>query len=198
MRSQQHIFDSITFSTRDEVDNWHSNIQKGNSRIPSYVHLAVFRFISSWNDPALFGRVLKGFCSLETLSVYRSAVPDQLVGPISRGEFGRGITALCLRHPHCDLSTITSIVFSLPNLKKLTVVFNGMGSGQPSSIPSVEPQRLPLDLLELCDDANGVAQALIQSRLASRCICLDNAISSVHRLLAVSSRALVALMFEGV
>ena len=130
--------------------------------------------------------------------MYRSAVPDQLVGPISRGEFGRGITALYLRHPHCDLSTITSIVVSLPNLKKLTVVFNGMGSGQPSSIPSVEPQRLPLDLLELCDDANGVAEALIQSRLASRCICLDNAISSVHRLLAVSSKVLVALMFEGV
>ena len=198
MRSQQRLFDSITFSACNRVDHWHSDIQRGNSRIPSYVHSARFRFISSWNDPTLFGRVLKGLCSLKALSVHRSPIPDQLIGHISRGEFGRGITALYLRHPNCGLSTITSIIFSLPSLKKLTVVFNGMGSSQPLSTPSVEPQKRLLDLLELGDDANGVVEALIQYRLASRCICLHNAISSVHRLLAISSETLVALMFGGV
>ena len=47
----------------------------------------------AWNEPTLPGRVLKGFPSLTTLLIYESMIPDELLGQISRGEFGRGITA---------------------------------------------------------------------------------------------------------
>ena len=90
----------------------------------------------------------------------------------------------------------TSMILSLPDLKKVTVT---AASEKPSRQPlstSIAPQR-SLDLLELYSYSNEIAEALIQARLTSRCICLGSAISSVHRLLATSSEKLVALMLEG-
>ena len=198
-RSQQRILDSITFPSHDMVDRWYSDVQRGSDdRIVSYVGFAKFRGIDSWNEPTLFGRVLKGLCSLTTLEVNRCAISDELPGQILRGEFGRGITKLCLWIPDCNLSTIASMILSLPDLKKVTVT---AASEKPSKQPlstSIPPQRRSLDLLELYSYSNEVAEALIQARLTSRCICFGGAISSVHRLLATSSETLVALMLDGV
>ena len=197
-RSQQRTFDSIAFSSQDKVDRWYSDVQRGGNRVVSYVRSAKFRGIVSWNEPALFGLVLKGLCSLETLNVHGCAIPDKLPGQILCGEFGRGILNLSLRLPRCSsFSTAASMILSLPDLKKLSVTFNKKPPIQPLSTP-IAPQRRSLDLLELYLYSNDVAEALIQAQLTSRCICLGGAISSVHRLLATSSETLVALMLEGV
>ena len=180
------------------MDLWYSDVQRGrDDRIVSYVGFAKFRGIDSWNEPTLFGRVLKGLCSLTTLEVNRCAISDGLPGQILRGEFDRGITKLCLRFPYCNLSTIASMILSLPDLKKVTVT---AASEKPSRQPlstSIAPQGRSLDLLELYSYSNEVAEALIQARVTSRCICLGSGISSVHWLLAISSKTLVALMLEG-
>ena len=195
--SQQRNFVSITFRSQDNVYHWLSNVQSGQNKIVPYIRSAQFRNISSWNKPTLFCRALQGFCSLTTLSVYRSMIPDELLGHISRGEFGRGITALYLEYPQCELSTIISMILSLPDLRKLVAKSGGTTSSQQPSTSSVAPCRGPFDLLGLYYGANGIAEALIQSRIASRYICLGAAISSVHQLLALSSESLKVLMLEG-
>ena len=196
-RSQQRIFDSIVFSSQDKVDRWYSDVQRGRNGVVSYVRSAKFHDIGSWNEPTLFGLVLKGFCSLETLYVHGCAIPDELPGQILCGEFGRGITNLCLRRPYCSLSTIVSMILLLPDLEKVAVTSTKKSPKQPLSTP-IAPQRRSLDLLELYLHSNEVAEALSQARLTSHCICLGRAISSVHRLVAVSSETLVELMLEGV
>jgi hypothetical protein len=196
-RSQQLVLRSIAFSSENEVGHWYLDIQRSQGRIVSYVHSVEFRKIRSWNEPELLSCVLKGFCSLKSLKTSGCAIPDELVDQISREEFGRGITTLSLRFPHCRLSTITSVILSLPDLKKLTVVLDDKTSGQPLPT-SIAPRRRSLDLLELRMCANEVAEALIRSRFTFRHISLGSLISSIHRLIAVSSETLVVLTLEGV
>ena len=196
-RSQRRVLHSIIFYSEDEVDRWHSDIQRARNRIESYVQSVQFFDIRSWNEPGSFGRVLKGFCSLKTLKMFECAIPAGLADQISRGEFGGGITTLSLQFLRCRLSTITSVILSLSNLKNLTVTLYETPSGQPLST-SIAPPRRSLDRLELRLYANEVAEALIQSRFTCRYIHLGSFISSVHRLLTVSSETLVVLTLEGV
>jgi hypothetical protein len=198
-RSQQRIFyfTTVTFHSEHQVDCWHSDFQRGQNQIIPYVRCVEFSCIDSWGEPALFGRVLEDFCSLKTLKLYGCAIPDELPGQILHGRFGDGIIILSLRFPICDLSTITSMVQSLPNVKKLAVGVDWMMSQRHLPASNISQGR-SFDVLELYDDANGVAEAFIQSRFTSRRICLGGGISSVHRLVAISSRLLVALMLEGV
>ena len=196
-RSQQRIFDSIVLSSQSKMNHWCSIVQRSQNRIVSYVHSVEFYEIHSWDEPELFGRVIRGFCSLERLKVWRCAIPEVLAHQISRGELGGGITTLSLQFPSCDLSTIISMVLSLPELKKLEVTLGGEPSIQSSST-SIASRGRSLDLLELLLHANEVAEVLIQSRFTFRHICLGSSISSVHRLLTISSKALVSLTLEGV
>ena len=195
-RSQQRILSSITFFSQDKVDRWHSDVKMGRNGTASYVRSVTFYHIYLWNEPALFFRVLKGLHSLRTLETFRCAIPNELVDQISCGEFGDGITTLSLRFPNCELSAITSMILSLPNLKKLAVSLDYATSIQPPST-SIAPRRGSLDVLDLYTYANEVAEALIRSRFTSRYIRLGNLISSVHRLLAVSSETLEVLALEG-
>ena len=196
-RSQQRILYSITAISEARVNRWHADIQGGKKQIASYVRCVELRYISSWDEPAVFGRILSDFCSLKKLKVDECAIPGELPGQILHGKLGGGITILSLWCPRCNLSTIISMVLSFPNLKKLTVAVDEIISRQPSPA-SIVSQRRSLDVLELHDHANKVAEALIQFRFTSRCICLGSSISSGHRLLAISSEMLVALMLKGV
>ena len=197
-RSQRRIFGRIQFFSSDQVNRWYSVIQRDGSRILPYVHSVEFQCINSWNDPPLLGRVLKGLCSLTMLGVYECAIPDELPGQILRGEFGRGITTLSLEFPFGKISTMTSMILSLPDLKKLIVRFDETKFGQPSSTSGlIASQRRSLDVLELYLYPNKVAEALLQSRFTSRYISLNVAIPSAHRLLAISSETLVALTLGG-
>ena len=195
-RSQQRILYSITAISEARVNRWHADIQGGKKQIASYVRCVELRYISSWDEPAIFGRILSDFCSLKRLEVDECAIPGELPGQILRGKLGGGITILYLWFPRCNLSTIISMVPSFPNLKKLTVAVDEITSRQPSPA-SIVSQRRSLDVLELYDHANKVAEAFIQFRFTSRCICLDSSISNGHRLLAISSEMLVALTLKG-
>ena len=195
-RSQQCLFDHITFCSEDKMNRWHSDVQGGRNRIVSYVRSAEFHSVSQV-EPTLVGYVLKGLRSLKTLRAYRCPTPDDLPGQISRGEFGRGITTLSLISPFCDTSTITSMILSLPELKKLTVRVDHLDSTPRRPLPTSTVSRRSLDLLELYHLTNDVAETLIQSRFTFRYICLGGGISRVHQLLAISSRTLVALTLKG-
>ena len=200
-KSQRRIFNSIRLSTEDKVNRWHPDIQRGRNRIVPYVHSVELHKISSWNEPTLPGRVLKGFLSLKTLVVHQSAIPDELLAQISRGEFGRGITTLHIRFPLCKLSAIISMIFSLPDLKDLTVSLDQTPPGRLPSTPPVAPKRGPLDRLELYHygyEKNGITETLIQSRLTFRCLRSTCHLRNILRLLAISSETLVRLEVSGV
>ena len=200
-RSQRRIFNSIRLSTEDKVNRWHPDIQRGRHRIVSYVHSVEFHGISSWSEPTLPGRVLKGFLSLKTLVVYKSKIPDELPAQISRGEFGRGITALHVEFPLCELSTIISMIFSLPDLKEVTVSLNQTAPGRLPSTPPVAPKRGPLDRLELHHygyHKSGITETLIQSRLTFRCLSSTCHDRNILRLLTISLETLVRLEVSGV
>lgn len=151
----------------------------------------------AWNEPTLPGRVLKGFPSLTTLLIYEFMIPDELLGQISRGEFGRGIAAVHIWYPRCALSMIMSVILSLPDLKHLSVSLKEMALGQPSSMSSVAPRRL-LDWLELWQHTSGVSEALVQSQFTSEYLCSGCNDSNAHRIIVLSSRTLVGLVLEGV
>jgi hypothetical protein len=53
-------------------------------------------YLRDWAKPVLFSRMLGTLSSLTALSMYATEIPDELPGHISRGEFGKGITALYL------------------------------------------------------------------------------------------------------
>ena len=197
-RSQQRILASITFRSQCEVGRWHSDVQGGQNKILSYVRSVQFRCINSWNDPALPGRVLKGFPSLTTLEVYGTVIPDELLDQTSRGEFGRTINNLQIRFPRCALSAIISMILSFPELKELTVSLEKTALEQPVSTSSVTQKRGSLDWLGLWGHTGGISEALIQLQFTSRHLCLGSNNSNAHRLLALSSETLVGLWLEGV
>ena len=197
-RSHRRAFGLIRFRSEYEVDRWHSDIQGGQNRILSYVRSVQFRRITSWNEPTLPGRVLKGFPLLTALVVYGSMIPDELLGQISRGEFGRGITALYALFPLCTLSVIMHLILSFPDLKELMVSLNELEPGQPSLTSSTTPKTRLLDWLELWRYTSGVSEALIQSQFTSKHLCLGCNDSNVHQLLALSSGTLVGPQLEGV
>ena len=194
-RSQQRAFGFMRFLSEYEVDRWHSDIQGERSKILSYVHTVQFRSISSWwNEPALPGRVLKGFPSLTTLMIHASVIPDELPGQISRGEFGRGITTLYILYPFCLLSVTVSLILSLPDLKELAVSLNHQGGV--SSASSVTPKTL--ERLELRQHTSGVSEVLIRSQFKSKYLCLGSNDSNAQRLFALSAETLVGLRLDGV
>ena len=196
-RSQQRAFDSISFASEDRVNRWHTDIQKDPGGISSYIERAEFCAIT-WDEPALFSRVLRRFCSLKQLLVYKTGIPDELPGHLSHGEFGEGITVLSLWFPHCTLSTMVSLVLSFPNLKYLAIEPQRDMSREPLLARSVVSRKEPLDLLALCGNADGVAEALVQNQFVSRCLILDiYYISGVQRLLSFSSKTVVELTLDG-
>ena len=52
-------------------------------------------------------------------------IPDEFPGHISCGEFGKGIITLDLDSIYCRLPTLTSMILSLPDLKKLRIKHYG-------------------------------------------------------------------------
>ena len=197
-KSQQLAFDTIVFSSEYIVNRWCKNIPQGSDGILSYVRHARFERIHSWNEPALFSRILGNLSSLTALSVCRTKIPDELPDHISRGEFGKGITALYLRSPNCTVATTRSVILSLPNLKKLRVSIYEAKPEESPPIHSIAPQRGPLDSLELDGDADGIRECLVKSRFISSRLSLDVRIADVGQLILLSSDMVVELKLCGV
>jgi hypothetical protein len=173
-KSQRRVLSTISFSSEDEVNRWCTDIPRDSDGISSYVRHVKIGISPCWAEPALFSRMLGTLSSLTTLSIYATEIPDELPGHISRGEFGKGITVLYLRYPHCTLATMTSMILSLPDLKELSVQEEcRFTSEEPLPTYSVTPQRRPLDSLELHGYVGGIGEALAKSRFISSRLSLD-------------------------
>jgi len=196
-KSQQRAFDTISFSSEDEVNRWCTDIPHSSDGISSYVRHVKIEEISSWAEPALLSRMLESLSSLTTLSMDTTEIPDELPGRISCGEFGNGITALYLDIPSCTPATMTSMILSLPNLKELYIGDWEIMPGGPLPTHPVTPQRPPLDSLELRGWWGGVGKALAKSRLTFSRISSDIGITDIAELLLVSSETLVELKLCG-
>ena len=197
-KSQQRAFDTISFFSEGEVNRWCTDIPHSSDGISSYVHHLRIEGISSWAEPALLSRMLESLSSLTALSMDATEIPDELPDHISRGEFGKGITALCLRFPSDAFATMTSMIFSLPNLKELCVEHCQVIPVGLLPTHPVTPQRGPLNSLELRGLWGGVGEALAESRLTFSRISSDVGITDITQLLLVSSETLVELKLYGV
>ena len=190
--SQQRALDTILFSSEDEVNRWCTDVPRDSDGISSYVrHVGVE--VVSWTEPALLSRMLGSLSSLTALSMYKSEIPDELPGRISRGEFGNGITALYLGFTRYTSATVISMIFSLPNLKELYIEFCNVMPEGPLPTHSVTPQRRSLNSLELHGCCSGIGEALAKSRFTSSRLCLDAHIKGAAQLLLLSSKTVVEL-----
>ena len=118
-------------------------------------------------------------------------IPDEFLGHISCGEFGKGIIALDLDSIYCRLPTLTSMILSLPDLKKLRIKHYGAIPEGPLPTCPVTPGRGPLDSLELLGHVDEIGEALAESRLTSRHLSLDVSFTNVGWLLSLSSETAV-------
>jgi hypothetical protein len=197
-KSQQRAFSAISFQSEDEVSRWCKGIPRDSDGISSYVRRVTVKYIRDWTEPVLFNRLLGTLSSLTTLSMYKTEIPDELPGHISRGEFGKGITVLYLLYQHCTLATMTSMVLSLPDLKELSIEQCRFTSEGPLPTYSITPQSRPLDSLELHGYVGGIGKALAKSRLTSNRLTMDVDTPGMEQLLMLSSEAMVELILRGV
>jgi hypothetical protein len=197
-KSQRRVLSVISFKHEVGVNRWCTDIPQYSDGISSYVRCVKVKFIRRWAEPARLNRMLGTLSSLTTLSMYATVIPHGLPGYISRGEFGKRITVLYLRSPHCTLTTITSMILSLPNLKELSIEECRFLSEELLPIHSVTPQRQPLDSLELQGYVGGIGEALAKFRFISTHLSLGVDIRGVEQLLMLSSGAVVELILRGV
>jgi len=198
LKSQRRAFETILFSSEEEVNRWCTDIPWGSGGISSYIRHIQIDEIFSWAEPALLGRMLGTLSLLTTLWVDETEIPDELPGHISRGVFGKGITTLYLHSPRCTLTTIISMILSLPDLKELGVEGWTATSGEPPPTYSATPRGRLLHSLELEGDVGGIGEALAKSRFMTSCLSLDVHIPEVEQLLMVSSETVVELKLCGV
>ena len=196
-RSQQRTFNCIVIESEYAAYLWCKNVSQESDGTSSFVHFAHFIDIPQWNDPTLFGRVLKGLASLTALWVFDTGIPDELQDRISRGELGKEITTLGFLFPLCTHATMMSLVLSLPSLKKLVVQGNGLTSGESPPVHLVTSCGGPLDRLLLRGDVNGVGETLVKSRFMSRRLILDLSIPCAEQLIALSAETMVELQLYG-
>jgi hypothetical protein len=193
-KSQQRFLSTISFSSEYKMNRWCADFPRGG--ISSYVRFVKIEYYRG--NPALLSRTLETLSSLTTLSMYQAKITDELSGHISRGGFGKGITALCLCYPRCTLATVTSMILSLPDLRELCIIECRFVSEEPLPAYSVTPQRRPLGSLELHGYVGGIGEALAKSRSISSRLSLCVEVTGVEQLLMVSSEAVVELILHGV
>ena len=196
-RSQECLFTVVDFSSERDLVLWCANIPQGPGGIPSYVRTVRFQDIPTWDEPALFGRVLKTFTSMTSLLTIEATVPqlDELSGSVPFGEFGKKTKFLVLMSPQCTVATIVALVFSFPNLERCFLI--GVVSEEPLSILPRAPQRGPLVSLRLHADKSGIGIALAQCGLTSRKLSLIASDDGVEQLISLSSEVIADLELYG-
>jgi len=198
LRSQQRAFEKITIRSEYKAKLWCKNISQEPDGTSSFVRIIHFMDIPSWDEPALFGRVLKGLTSLIALWASHTEIPDELRNHISRGELGKTITTLGFIFPVCTHATIMTIVLSLPSLEKLIVQDNGFMEDEPLSIHPVTSRRKPLDWLILLGYVDGVEEILVKYRFTSRHLVIDLSTPCTRQLIMLSAEVMVELNLYGV
>ena len=198
-RSQERIFAFTIYSSEYDLVLWCIKIPQVPDGIPSYVRAARFWNIRSWDDPALFGRVLENLTSLRILFIIRTRIPrpDELLDSTPYGEFGKTVERLLISSPQkCTAATITSLVLSFPNLEDFRFVGDASAKEPPTIRPHVS-QRRPLASLVLMEIPGEVGIALAQCGLTSRKLSLTVYDAGLEQLLTLSSEVIVELKLSG-
>jgi hypothetical protein len=197
--SQRRLLSTILFSSKDKVNRWCTDIPRDSDVISSYARHAKICRIARWTPKhTLLIRTLETLSSLTTLSMHWVDIPDELPGHISRGDFGKGITALHLHATYSTLATVTSMILSLPDLRELSINDCSHVPEKPHPTYSVTPQMGPFNSLDLYGVVGRIGEALAKSRSISSRLSLSIKIKGVEQLLTLSSEAVVELMLHGV
>lgn len=196
-RSQQRNFEFVLFEFKD-LTPWEINIPQDPKGIPSYVHHVRFENFPSYVEPGHLSRVLKNFTSMISLTIDTHLPPPaELAVPVSLGEFGKGITCLTLFYVQDSFAAITSLIFSLPELKELIISNVDFQPDQPPRVVPDTPQRAPLDLFMVHGVEHESYIFLARWNLASRGLSLDLSDEGMRLLVKISSEAMVALTLTG-
>ena len=110
---QRRYFDSVGFICEDQMILWEANIPKDPDGIPSYVRHVHVQYARSWDEPAIFARVLKTSSPTESLTTSGAGpIPPlyELPGSAPFGEFGSELISLTLLGHLCILATIMSSI----------------------------------------------------------------------------------------
>ena len=196
-KSQQRALEVIRFSSEDEASRWWTDIPQDSDGITSYVRSVRFFGIPCWDEPTLFGCVLKNLTSLRELIVSESEIPDELLGYISHGEFGKEITTLCFWFSRCTLATMASMIFLLPNLKELGIDEGGFTPKEPLPTQPATSRGKQLDRLQLYGGQSGMGEVLAEFRFIARHLSLDLYSLGAAQLLMLSSETVVELNLRG-
>jgi len=192
-KSKKRALASILFASERQVKRWCTDVPRDSDGISSYVrHVEIYQIVL-WVKPALLSQMLGSLVSLTSLSMFATQIPDELPGHISRGEFGKGITALYLGFPYGSLETLMSMIHSLPDLKELCAEHCVDTSKELLPTHPITPLRRPLDWLKLRGNLGGIEEALTKSRFISSRLSLDVGITNIGQLLLLSSEMVVEL-----
>ena len=198
-RSQQCAFAHVSFGRERRVVLWYTNIPQDPDGIPSYVQTTSF-FKIEWQNPALFGLVVKSFSNLKSLSVTDTSIqePRRPYRSVPFGEFSSQIAYLALHMVTCSTTTMISLIFSLPNLQDLSLMKMEIEEDE-GAIPPDKLQSKVLQFLELQDVGASVVTVLTRYSLVFRELSMSG-LSEIDmvRLLAPSSQILLFLELKGV
>ena len=200
-KSQQVYFESVRFFSPQWAAAWEANVPQDPDGIPSYVRHVEFHSVTKPSfEPAIFGRLLKSFKSMVSLTVDGAEIPlpEELTGPVSLGEFGKNVTRLVFANElYTPLSALVSFIFSFPNLKELVINKIALTSYDRPPIHPGASNRGPLELLVLWRTTTQEKTAFIQHQLTSRTLCLNPYREDAEELIRISSESLAALVLFG-
>ena len=198
--SQQRYFRVIAFYDT-AVDRWYENIPQDPDGIPSYVRNVKFHDTWEWNDPSVFGSVLKRFRHLKTLELSDILVPyEEVVDLVSSGEFGREIISLTIFAPQeSALPALMSLVLSLPNLTELMIDgISAVAVGlPPSPLPEKTWQREPLQSLKLYWIGGCEVDFITRCGIMSRMVDMRVSEEMIEKIVACSSATMSKLVLRG-
>ena len=197
-RGQQRYFSQLVFSRELEVVRWYTNIPQDPDGIPSYARDVEFQSIRYWRDPTVFGRVLKCFSRVKTLTIAETRVPSSEVENIvSSGEFGRELTSLFLISPSSTVPTLMPLVLSFPNLRELMIDSLTQPKPPARSLPDKTWEREPLQSLELSWLWGGEIGYIALCGVTSRRIDLYVGDPMIEKIITCSSETIRELVLQG-
>ena len=198
-RGQQGYFSNIAFARECEVFRWYTNIPQDPDGIPSYAQNVEFHTISRWAEPTIFGRVLKCFRRVKSLTVYKTTVPPSEVDKVMAcREFGKELTALTLIYPWSTSPTLAQLVLSFPKLQTLVIIDSPNPKPLSPIVQDKAWQRGPLQSMKLSGFRGEVNNFLAACGVTSCRIDLYLCDEMVERVIACSSETVSELLLRGV
>ena len=200
-RSQQRYFESVLFLSAHQVALWEAKIPQDPDGIVSYVrHVRFDSALRTSLEPTTFGRLLKSFQSMVSLTIQNTEIPlpGELTGPVSLCGFGNGVTRLVLAHAlYAPLTAVVSFILSFPNLKELAINSIIPTPYDPSPALPAASKRGPLELLVLWKIPPELSADLARGRLTSQTLCMNLYGQDGGKLIVASSESVVTLILLG-